>query len=129
VDISVVPLARAADAVESWGFERRGRRVWRRADLSMDVDLVGEFRGSRRRARIIHTPYGPVRVACVEDLIIKRLAELKHWQTAESWRTQLVQQVTVLLSDYGPEIDDEYLASIARRDDVVDILADFRRII
>jgi hypothetical protein len=127
VDISVVPRSTAADAIESWGFERRKGRVWRRADLSMDVDLVGEFSGSRRRARVIDTPYGPVRVACVEDLIVKRLAELKHWQTAKSWRNTLVQQVTVLLSDFGPEIDDAYLASVARRDDIVDILADFRR--
>jgi len=127
VDVSVVPRAPAADAIEAWGFERRKGRVWRRDDLGIDVDLVGEFRGSRRRAKIVVTPYGTIRVACVEDLIAKRLAELKHWQTGTTWRNQIVEQVTVLLADYGPEIDWIYLGSIAQRDDVVDILADFRR--
>jgi hypothetical protein len=127
VDVSVVPRTSAAEAIESWGFERRKGRLWRREDLGIDVDLVGEFRGSRRRAKIIATPYGDVRVACVEDMVLKRLAELKHWQTGEAWRDQIVEQVTVLLADYGPEIDEIYLESLARRDDVVDILADFRR--
>jgi hypothetical protein len=126
IDISG-PRVRAAEVVESWGFEQRRGRVWRREDLRIDVDLVGEFRGSRRRAKVVETPYGPVRVACVEDMLVKRLAELKHWSMTDPWRKQVVEQVTVLLSEYGPELDEEYMAFLARRDDVVDILADFRR--
>ncbi|MFY9717945.1 MAG: hypothetical protein WAK40_08475 [Thermoplasmata archaeon] len=126
VDISV-PREGAAQEVESWGFVRQKGRVWRREDLGMDVDLVGAFRGSRRRAKIIDTPYGPVRVACVEDMLIKRLAELKHWPMSEAWRTQVVKQVAVLLEDYGRELDEKYIAFLARRDDVIDILGDFRR--
>lgn len=126
VDISM-PRSDAIEALESWGFARRKGRVWRREDLSTDIDLVGNFRGSRRRAKVILTPYGPVRVACVEDMLVKRLVELKHWPTDERWREQVVEQVTVLLAHYGPELDVEYLGFITKRDDVVDILADFRR--
>ncbi len=92
----------------------------------MDIDLVGEFRGSRRRAKIIETPYGPIRVACVEDMLVKRLNELKYWPTSAEWRRRIVQQVTVLLASSGSEIDEEYLAFLVRRDDLDDLLSEFR---
>jgi hypothetical protein len=127
LDIDVVtPRDAAIEVIRSWGFEPNGR-VFRRADWEVDIDIVGpRFTGSRSRIRRIETPYGPVDIAGPEDLIVKRLAELKHWQTTPTWRTELVRQVRLLLAEYGSQLDEEYLAFAAKRDDVVDILRDFR---
>lgn len=127
LDVDIVTEVRpAATVIESWGFERKKGRVWRREDMAMDIDLRGKnFTGSRRRIRTFATPYGPVRVISPEDLIAKRLSELKHWPTGPKWRRRIEEQLTTLLSE--PGLDDAYLAFLAKRDDIVDILADFRR--
>jgi hypothetical protein len=127
LDVDIVTrTSPAAAAIEAWGFVRRKGRVWRREDLQIDVDLLPHFTGSRNRTLLIETRYGPVRVACPEDMIIKRLAELKHWPTGGEWRAQLVDQVTVLLAEYTGRIDEAYLEDRARREDVADILLDFQ---
>jgi hypothetical protein len=128
LDVDIVTDRRAASAVvESWGFVRRSGRLWRRDDLRLDVDLLHDFRGSRRRTLLVETPYGPVRIAGPEDMIVKRLAELKHWPTAPAWRARIVEQVTVLLTDYRSRLDEPYLDLRARAEDVEDVLADLRR--
>lgn len=128
LDIDIVtPPTPATEVVLSWGFKPNGR-VFRRDDWEMDVDLVGNnFTGSRRQTRRFATPYGEVEVAGPEDLIIKRLVELKHWPTTPSWREDLIRQVTLLIAEYGDEMDEGYLSFVAKRDDVVDILDDFRQ--
>jgi hypothetical protein len=127
LDIDIVTSSSsAARVIEAWGFVRRRRRVWRREDLQIDVDLLRNFNGSRRRARTIVTAYGPVRVAGIEDLLIKRLVELKHWPTTPTWREVLVRQIQVLLAEYSRDMDRGYLSDRARREDVVDILLDFQ---
>lgn len=123
---AVTPRDAAIKAVLSWGFVPNGR-VFRRSDWEMDIDLVGsQFTGSRSRLRRIETPYGPVSIAGPEDLIVKRLVELKHWKTTLAWRSALVRQVTLLLAEYSSQLDEEYLSRIAKQADVVDILGDFR---
>ena len=127
LDIDVVtPRDAAIKVIQSWGFEPSGK-VFRRSDWEVDIDLVGaRFTGSRSRVRRIETAYGPVHIAGPEDLIIKRLAELKHWQTTPTWRAELIRQVRLLLAEYGPQLDEEYLSRIAKQADVIDILGDFR---
>ncbi|MCI4351880.1 MAG: hypothetical protein L3K14_00605 [Thermoplasmata archaeon] len=128
LDIDLVtPRKRAIVVIESWGFVRRSGRVWRRRDWGIDIDLLGpHLTGSRLKLRTYDTPFGPVRVAAVEDLLARRLAELKHWPTTPEWRRDIVKQIEILVAEYGDSMDEEYLAFIARRDDIVDILADFR---
>lgn len=64
-------------ALEDWGFRREGR-LWSRPDLRLWVDPVGQYyTGGARRLGEVSTPYGPVRLASVEDLIAKRLIEIK----------------------------------------------------
>jgi len=127
-DIDIVaPRAPAVEAVESWGFKPSGR-LWRRADWNIDIDLLGDvLLGSRLKLQQRMTAYGPVYLLGVEDLLVKRLAELKHgFVSNQAWRRDLQRQIRLLLSEYGNELDGSYLAFIARRDDVVDVLADFR---
>lgn len=121
------PRRQAIRVVESRGFVPSGR-VWRREDWSIDVDLLGsELESDRRHFVTVQTPSGPVLVVDVKDLIVRWFAELKHWHPAPRWRADLVRQVTILLSEHGDRLDEEHLAFLARRDDVIDILADFRR--
>jgi hypothetical protein len=124
-DIDVVTERGPAEiVVESWGFRRSGR-VWRRDDWNIDIDLVGrDLEGNMLRLTTISTPYGSVQVIGIEDLLVKRLAELKHWPTSKPWREELVRHVYYLLERYS-EMDQGYLASVLKRDDVQDILADF----
>src|SRR5208282_1442357 len=126
IDI-VAPRVPAVEVIESWGFKHSGR-VWRRADWNIDIDLLGEvLSGSRLKLQRRMTVYGPVYLLGVEDLLIKRLAELKHgYVSNREWRRDLQRQIRLLLSEYGNDLDASYLAFVARRDDVVDILADFR---
>ena len=130
LDIDLVtldtPRAAASRALESWGFSRVGKN-WRRQDWEIEIDLRGPaFKGSRAKARQFETPYGTVFVAGPEDLLVKRLAELKHGPTSSSWREALLRQITVLLSAEDLSWDEKYLEFIARRDDVIDLLAGFR---
>jgi hypothetical protein len=117
----VTDRIRAIPIVESWGFVPEGR-IWWRSDWKIAVDLVGSnYTGSRIRTQLIQTKYGPVRLAGVEDLVIKRLAEAKHWRSEEALR-----QAIMLSSEYSGRMDEAYLDDRARREDVVDILADLR---
>ncbi len=104
-----------------WGFRNAGK-IWLREDWKIAVDVVGtKYTGDPYRAVRIETPYGPVRVAAVEDLIIKRLAAAKHWQVKSA-----VEEAALLWRDYWDRIDFEYLNRQAKTYEVVDILADFR---
>lgn len=127
-DIDIVTSRReAASAIEGWGFVKSGR-IWRRKDWQTEIDLVGaKLSGSRLKVQAIQTPYGPVMVAGVEDLLVKRLVELKHWKTTPAWREDLARQANILAAEYGDKFDEEYLRFIAERDDVADVLADLRR--
>ena len=122
-DLDLVASRREAISVlESWGFTREGR-IWWRDDWKIAVDLVGyDYTGSQRRTQVIETRYGPVRLAAVEDLVIKRLAEAKHLRSKESFS-----QAVMLLSEYKGSLDNAYLDEFAQRQDVVDILAELRR--
>jgi len=121
----VTERAAAIPVLQGWGFSNRQGRTWRRADLAVDIDLVpGELTGSLRRSPTFQTPYGPVRVLGVEDLVLKRLAELQHWESSRERRIQLVEQLDMLLA--RPGLDEAYLDEMAPKQNVVRILADFR---
>lgn len=127
LDIDIVAeRAQATRVLESWGFVRLGR-VFHHEGWGLDIDLVGgRLAGSHDRVRVMETPYGPVGILGPEDLVVKRLAELKHWNTPGEWRDELVHQIEALLAEYGSQLDEEYLLVVAKRDDVSDILQDFR---
>ena len=123
----VVNRSKAASAIESWGFTRTGR-FWWRGDWRIGIDLVGDdYKGSRRRIQTVDTPYGPAWLAGIEDLLMKRLAELKYWQNPPDRQRALAVQAEMLLAEGRDRLDEEYLAFLARRDGVVDVLADLRQ--
>jgi len=105
----------------SWDFENRGR-IWLRKDWGMAVDVVGdEYTGDPYRATTVSTPYGPVGIAVVEDLFVKRLAAAKHWGVREA-----VDEADLLWRGYRDEMDVAYLDRQAEAYHVTDLLERFR---
>jgi hypothetical protein len=107
------------EVLESWGFVKAGR-MWVRQDLGLAVDLVGRhYTGDRRKTRVYQTPYGPVRVAAIEDLLIKRLIEAKHWERPAAFKEALM-----LAKGNLSGMDMEYLEARAKEEDVADVFED-----
>jgi hypothetical protein len=127
-DIDIVAKKeRITPVLRRWGFgfdERQGRGYWVRDDLRIMVDLinrsdyVGLTAGTGRRS----TPAGPVRIAAVEDLILRRLIFAKRGRNPE-----LLNQATLLWLRYGRELDTEYLESQSRYEDVEDLYLDLKQ--
>lgn len=118
-----IDLCAPADAVvpvlERWGFKQPGRE-WVRLDWRIVVDIVGRFpSGSTTHTRVVETPYGPVRVGAVEDLILGRLALIKFWnETEESVNARLLAEL--------PGIDWSYLEVRAKQESVYDLLKELQ---
>ena len=111
-------------ALERWGF-RRESRLWSRSDLGLWVDPVGQrYTGDVRRLREVSTPHGPVRLASVEDLIAKRLIEVKVWPRAG---TELFDQAVALAAEYREDIDWDYLTLVVSREQAGDLVPELRR--
>lgn len=115
-----------ARVLESWGFVRKGRE-WYSEDWRIAVDLVNDLSGltgSRERVRTIVTPYGPVQIAAIEDLIIKRLVSAKYWQI-QSDR----EHAAILARRYSSELDRGYLSESAEQAEVSDEWIDLERML
>lgn len=122
-DLDLVASRREAiRALEAWGFKSEGR-IWWHPDWKLAIDLVGPgYNGSLNRTQTIQTRFGPVRLAAVEDLLVKRLAEAKHFQ-----RKEALDQAVLLASEYRVKMDGAYLDEFARKQDVLDILQEVDR--
>ena len=105
-----------------WNFKDEGR-LWIRSDWRLAIDVVGDkYSGDPYRATTISTPYGPVRIAVVEDVFVKRLASAKHWKVQAA-----LKEAEFLWKDYRGTMDIQYLERQAKAYDVVDLLEEFRR--
>jgi len=113
-----------ARILESWGFARKGRE-WYHTQWKLAVDLVSEnagLTGSRKLIRTIVTPYGSVRLAAVEDLIVKRLVSAKYWQISSDR-----EDAAILARRYRGELDRTYLSEAATQAEVTDEWAGLER--
>ena len=105
--------------LEEWGFRRPGRE-WVRLDWKIVVDLVGPRpSGSMLLTRVVETPYGPVRLGAVEDLLLGRLALIKFWKEADE-----IKNARLLLK--LPGIDWSYVAFRARKENLEDMVVQLR---
>lgn len=108
-----------ARILESWGFHHKGRE-WYHDEWKLAVDLVRDpdgFTGSRSHIRVIVTPYGEVKLAGVEDLIVKRLASAKFWRIPTDFDHALL-----LLRRFRIDVDQAYLKRAASSAEVSDAL-------
>ncbi len=117
IDLVSYERERLAAVLGSWGF-KGGPRLWTSSELNIFIDLVGApYTGDITRTQVITTPFGAVRVAGIEDLMIKRLASAKHVQ-----RPSDVEHAKVLMVLYSDRLDWAYLQRLAVQYDVADYL-------
>jgi hypothetical protein len=127
-DIDVVgKRTRIAPVLQRWGFEfdeRHGRGYWVRDDLRILVDVINrsDYVGLLEGTREQSTRVGPVRIAAVEDLILRRLVFSKRGRSPE-----LLNQATLLWLRYGEELDEEYLESQSKYEGVYDLYRELKR--
>lgn len=121
-DIDVVgERERILQVLRSWGFKKEGR-IWYRKDWQVVFDVPSsEYHGDFYRTRVISTPYGSVRLAAVEDLLVSRLISCKYWRIPDD-----LDHAVLLASEYQDSIDWEYVEARARQEGVVGLLPDVR---
>jgi hypothetical protein len=118
---------RLAPVLKRWGFtlQARGPRgYWTRQDLGILVDVIdrADYVGLVEATRTQATAHGPVRVAAIEDLIVRRLIFAKRDQNVE-----LLDQAALLWVRFGRELDMEDLAYHIRYEDVEDVYQEMQR--
>jgi hypothetical protein len=101
---------RVEAALKKWGFKKPGMG-WIRDGWPFFIQFVGsKYTGSWARTRQLQTPYGRVRLAAVEDLIVKRLASAMSTGYQPDYR-----DAVLLASEFEGEIDWDYATETARR--------------
>jgi hypothetical protein len=124
VDLVVESPEEAKRILEAWGFDKGGR-LWARPDWDLYIDIVGRaYTGSTARTREVKTPFGSVRIAGVEDCLVKRLASAKHWRIPQD-----LDHAEMLLRQYRESIDWDYLRDRAKYYDVTEVLADLEKLV
>jgi hypothetical protein len=126
-DIDIVTNRKAAARVlESWGFRQDGRE-WYSHEWKIAADLVRDpegYTGAQRLTRTVVTPYGPVRLVGLEDLIVKRLASAKFGGNhTERNQPSDRDQAALLYRKNRPSLDRAYLTAMARIQQVDDEFA------
>lgn len=124
-DVDLVGNRKALiEILEEWGFSRKGW-FWSRPELKLWVDPVGtHYAGDEARLGEVSTPYGPVHLAAVEDLIAKRLIGAKVWPRNSN---QLFAQAVALATEYSGVIDWDYVSKLTKRDLADDLVLELRR--
>jgi hypothetical protein len=121
IDIVTDDQERIPAVLDEWGF-RKTSRVWADEELRLVVDLLEwPYTGSVERTTIMSTPFGAVRLAAVEDLLVKRLISTK-------FRGQMgdLEQAKMLGLAFGETMDWEYVQAFAAREDVLDAAESLR---
>ncbi len=121
IDIVSSRNERLRKVLVKWGFRRTGR-VWSHDGLGLVVDLNAyPYSGDAARTQVVATPYGAIRLAALEDLLVKRLISAKFWKIKEDF-----EHAKLLAFEFGDRMDWKYVEAYAGREDVLDFLAVLR---
>lgn len=105
----------------SWEFRRTGR-VWQNEAWGLVVDLVKPpYTGSLDHTTVSNTPFGQVRLAALEDLIVKRLMSTRFWKVPGDRLHALM-----LAEKFYSSLDWKYIEAFATREEVADLAAELR---
>jgi len=122
IDIVLSPSRTLTPILAEWNFKSQGR-IWYNDDLGIVLDFVKPpYTYDESRTQVLVTPHGPVRIAAIEDLLIKRLVSAKWWR-----RPGDVEHAKLLAVIYADRIDWKYVENLAKREDVGDVLTELRR--
>jgi len=124
LDIVSSQNERLRTVLKSWNFQRDGR-IWVNAELGLVVDLNRyPYAGDIEKTTIVTTPYGSIRLAAIEDLLVKRLASAKFWKQKDDF-----DHAKLLAVEFWDRIDWAYVERFASEKEVSDLLARLREAI
>lgn len=122
IDVVYTGSVEVDKPLRQWRFIRHGR-IWLNERLGIVLDFVKPpYTGDLNRTQALETPYGSIRLAAIEDLIVKRLASTKHWR-----RPRDADHAQLLAAGYEDRIHWGYVERLAVQYEVEDLLADLRR--
>lgn len=105
-----------------WGFTQQGRQ-WYNEGLDIYLDFVKPpYTGDISRTQVIATPDGQVRVAAVEDLLVKWLMSAKWWRAPKD-----ADHARLLAAANRDRIDWAYVQLRSEEGEVADFLAALRK--
>lgn len=122
IDIVLTPPHNVAEVLREWRFQQQGR-IWFNEELGIVVDLVRPpYTGDLGRTQVLITPHGRVRIAAIEDLLVKRLASAKHWRRPDD-----LEHAKLLALLYRERIAWDYVEELSETYDVSDLLSSLRK--
>jgi hypothetical protein len=105
-----------------WGFRRSGRG-WSQKGWAIYVDLPpGPYDGFIDLTTVVQTPFGPVRVAAAEDLLVGKLAMAKYWHEEVA-----IREAALLIARFSDLLNWPYVEKEAGRENVAELLPVARR--
>jgi hypothetical protein len=129
-DIDLVgPRSKLGPILASWGFaltdDPDGRVYWSRPDLGLFIDIIdrADYVGHSEGLLVLKTRYGPIYVAAVEDLIVRRLIFWKRGGPPE-----LLDQAVDLFRRNRQKIDSEYMGVLTPNEDIEDAYLAMQRL-
>lgn len=124
-DIDAVLTARLEErtkVLRRWGFTHQGRQ-WFNEGLGLYLDFVKPpYTGDLSRTQVIATPEGPIRVAAIEDLLVKWLLSAKWWREPKD-----IDHARLLAAANRDRIDWAYVERRSEEGEVADFLAALKR--
>jgi hypothetical protein len=122
IDIVTEERERVEAVLRSWSFQATGR-IWIHEPLGLVVDLVkAPYTGSGDRTTLATTPFGPVRLAAPEDLLVKRLSSTRHWGVRGDF-----EHAKLLALQFGATLDWDYVERFAVEHQVLDLVNELRK--
>lgn len=122
IDIVSIRSEHLKGVLGEWNFHTEGR-IWLNERLGIVVDFVPyPYTGDETKTQILSTPYGSIRVAALEDLLVKRLASAKHWERKGDF-----DQARLLAVLFRDRMDWGYVEDIAKEYNVRDMLDALKR--
>lgn len=110
------------DILRGWEFQQEGR-IWVNDEIKIVVDFVGyPYTWDRNKTQVLSTPYGAIRVAALEDLLVKRLISTKHWKIKGDF-----EHARLLAALHGDRMDWDYIERLAEEQRVLDVLDVLKR--
>jgi hypothetical protein len=129
-DVDLVgPRSLLGPVLAGWGFVKTddpdGRVYWSRPDLGLLIDIIdrADYVGHTEGLLRFQTPYGPILVAAVEDLILRRLV---FWKAGGE--PAMLDQAVRLFLQNRQKLDQEYLAVMTRRERIEDAYLELERL-
>jgi hypothetical protein len=125
IDLLVSNKGVTEKLLNRFGFGKEDNALWFNRDLNTVIQVIPEtYSGDLRKLRKFKVKKYELKVAAPEDLVANRLYSAKF---SKSNPQRDLEQAVALLKIFSDSIDNVYLDSRAKKNDVVDILTEARK--